>query len=94
MRGDYEALKEALKLETEQVLGSKEIITAGLVALAQVGAGLYTLPGRVQQAYSSRLGHRHRRFAFVQGKFARTRRKIHEEHPTAYLYESQGGLRL
>ena len=94
MRGDYEALKEALKLETEQVLGSKEIITAGLVALAQVGEGLYTLPDELSKLTLAASAIAIGGLLSSRSKFARTRRKILEEHPTAYLYESQGGLRL
>ena len=96
MRDDYKALKEALKLESKQVLGTKEMVTTALVSLGQIAACFY--PHRFTDgvavlsigATALALGGLYS----LKSKFAVTRRKILMEHPTVYLYESSRGSRL
>ena len=92
---DFELLKEALKLNTVETLGTKEIIativaavgTAALAGLraavpmpeiATAGGGAVAIGGLIA----------------ARSKFVREREKLLLEHPTAYLYEASGGLRL
>lgn len=92
---DYTLLKEALKMKTIETFASKEIIvtilgavgmavTAGLAAhlampeVATATGGAVTIGGLVA----------------TKSKFSSERRKLLQEHPTAYLYEAAGGLRL
>lgn len=95
MQDDLASLKDALKLEASQVLGTKEIITSVLAAVstaALIHAGAAIPMHEVVTATGGfvTLGGL---FA-TKSKFARTRQKLLLEHPTAYLYEARGGLRL
>jgi hypothetical protein len=95
MDDDYESLREGLKLESNQVLGTKEIITTVLAALgtaAAIHAGA-ALPMHEVVTATGGLVTLGGLFA-TKSKFARTRQKLLLEHPTAYLYEASGGLRL
>lgn len=95
MHDDYESLKEGLKLEAKQVLGMKEIITTVLAALGTAAAFHAGATLQMHDVWTATGG-----LATVGGlfaaksKFARTRQKLLIEHPTAYLYEAGGGLRL
>jgi hypothetical protein len=90
MLDDLRDLKEALKLEAQQVVGTKEIIasiatTAATVAALMTGVlpvaisgGLATLGGLIAS----------------KSRFVKARHEILKKHPMAYLYEMHGGLRI
>ena len=88
---DFEQLKDALKDNTIETLFSKEIITT---IIDTVGTGLgiaATLPevatgGGGAVAIGGLMA--------ARSKFVRARKKLLQEHPTSYLYEAAGGLRL
>ena len=94
MRDDYSALRDALKLEAKQLLGMKEIIGTALIPIAHLGSHTLGFPNVATAlditAASVAIGGLYS----AKSKFAQTRRKILAEHPTAYLYEAKGGLRL
>jgi hypothetical protein len=95
MRDDYRALREALKLEAHQTLGTKELITAVVGGIATIGAvathqllpmpGVITATGAIVAVGGLIAG---------RGRFLSSRRKLLVEHPMAYLYEAGDGLRL
>jgi hypothetical protein len=92
---DFKQLKDALKLHTYETLGSKEIMTTivaavGTAALAGLGVAA-AMPEVVTAAGGSvAIGG----LIAARSKFVRDRKKLLEEHPTSYLYEAGGGLRL
>jgi hypothetical protein len=96
MRDDYDALRESLKLEAKQVVGTKEIVismilTAVQAAAALRGSVLNTVPGILAGTGAAvAIGGLYS----TKSRFAVTRRGVLERHPTAYLYEAKGGLRL
>lgn len=88
-------LKEALKIESKQVLFSKEVIGSFLVSAGNAAAGLHL------SSFSPSLeafGGAAASLAIAgllsnKSKFAASRRKLLTEHPMAYLYEAKGKLR-
>jgi hypothetical protein len=95
MHDDYEALKDSLKLEAKQVLGTKEIVAA-VLAIADVAAAfhLHDISTGVAALAAAGSAIAVGGLYSTKAKFAATRRKTLKEHPTAYLYEAQGGLRI
>lgn len=92
MRDDYRALRDALKLEAQQLLGMKEIMTVflGVGVLAAAAAG-FPMPNVVSAGgAAATIGG----LLATRAKFVSTRRKLLREHPIAYLYEAAGGIRL
>lgn len=93
---DFDLLKEALKLHTRETLGTKEMIativaaagTAALTGLGIVGVALPEVATAVGGPVA--IGG----LIAAKSKFVRERKKLLQEHPTAYLYEASGGLRL
>jgi hypothetical protein len=94
MRDDYSALREALKLEAKQVLGMKEIIGTALIPLAHIGSEMMGVTSIVSALDFTTAALAVGGLYSAKSKFAQTRRKTLIEHPTAYLYEAKGGLRL
>lgn len=92
MQDDYRDLREALKLEAQQLLEMKELWTVilgvGIVAAAAVGIPMPNVVGAGGAAAS--IGG----LLAKRAKFVSTRRKLLREHPIAYLYEAAGGIRL
>jgi hypothetical protein len=95
MCDDYQALRDALKLEAHQVLGTKELIVAVLGVIATIGAAVTNAPmpivdvvgtGGAVVAIGGLLA-RH-------SKFISARQKVLHEHPMAYLYESTPGQKI
>jgi hypothetical protein len=95
LQRDMQELKEALQLRVVDTLSTKEVITTvvaaagsfaamfagssqGLHEAALATGGLFTLGGLVSTA----------------SKMFISRKKLLLDHPTAYLYEIQSGLRL
>ena len=92
-KDDFRSLREALKAQVTQVIGTKEVLTSligglGVVAnaghnypMADVvsGVGAIVSIGGLLATWS---------------KIVQERRKVLQEHPIAYLYEVRGGLRL
>jgi hypothetical protein len=80
-------LREALKLESTQILGSKSIIAAAIgvvgAAIASLAMPPVTVPGAVI-AIGGLLS--------TRSAFARKRSGILEKNPMAYLYEAAGGF--
>jgi hypothetical protein len=94
MQDDYRDLREALKTKAEQVIGTKEVITAVLAAGA-VAAAIFCPQLPVAEAVSGLGGAATIGGLFsTKSKFAEERRKILKDHPIAYLYEASGRLRL
>lgn len=92
MQDDYRALRDALKLEAQQLLGMKELLTVvlGVGVLAGAAAGL-PMPNVVTAGgAAASIGG----LLATRAKFVSTRRKLLREHPIAYLYEAAGGIRL
>jgi hypothetical protein len=94
MNDDYAALRDSLKLEAKQVVGTKEILTAMLVAADLAASHLHDLSGGVAALAAAGSVFAVGGLFSTKAKCAATRRKILAEHPTAYLYEARGGLRL
>jgi hypothetical protein len=94
MRDDHLALRDALKLEAKQVLGMKEIVGTALIPLAHIGSHMLGLPNVATALDITTASVAMGGLYSAKSKFAQTRRKILAEHPTAYLYEAKGGLRL
>ncbi|MCU1337358.1 MAG: hypothetical protein JWO19_2939, partial [Bryobacterales bacterium] len=94
MRDDYHALREVLKLEAQQVLGTKELIVAVLGAVATVGAAATHAPlPMVGVAGATGAAVTVGGLIATRGKFIAARRKVLREHPMAYLYEAAPGLK-
>jgi hypothetical protein len=92
MVDDYRDLREALKLEAQQLLGTKELITvclgAGVVAAAVAPipvANVFTVGGAVATIGG---------LLATRAKFVSKRQQILRDHPMSYLYEAVGGMRL
>jgi len=94
-RDDYNALREALKLEAWQMLPTKEVIVSvlgGIAALASIMLNtVIPLPDVVTSTGAA---------ASIGGllasnsKYVKARRGVLRDHPLSYLYEAAGGLRL
>lgn len=88
IQDDYKLLKEALKLNAGETLGSKEIIITLLGAVGMAAAGSLGHPMMLPEVATISGG-----LVTIGGlvaaksKFARERRKILQEHPTAYVLE-------
>ena len=94
MRDDYMALRDSLKLEAKQVLGTKEIVTSMMIA-GGIAAALHpSFPGVGELAGVAGAALYVGGLYSTKAKFAAARRNVLSEHPTAYLYEAQGGMRL
>jgi hypothetical protein len=96
MHDDYKALRDSLKLEAKQVLGTKEIVTSMMI-VGEIAATLHypSFPGGVAElAGAAGAALLVGGLYSTKAKFAASRRDILAEHPTAYLYEAQGGMRL
>lgn len=94
MQDDWKDLHEALKLEAWQMLPTKEVLVSVLSGIGAFGSlALNNLP--MPEVISSTGA-----MASIGGllasrsKYVKARRKVLQDHPIAYLYESQGGLRL
>jgi hypothetical protein len=91
MKDDFRSLREALKLEAFQTIGTKEIlgsIVAGISAATAVtlGAPFHTPEALVGSAAAlTTVG-----ILTTASKYARTRQKILSDHPMAYLYDASG----
>jgi hypothetical protein len=90
MQDDLATLRQALRLETSQAFGWKEIGTA---ALASGVLATITSSHPMVLSYTVAAGAIGGLLA-TRSKFVRTRQKILQEHPMAYVYELAGGLRL
>lgn len=95
LRIDLEDLKEALKLEAGQVLGTKEFVAVVLLAAAQFAAfsqgnSSSTIAAKITAgAGISAIGGLYA----LNSKFGAARLKLLKDHPTAYLYQLGGGLK-
>jgi hypothetical protein len=94
-RDDFKMLKEALKLKTQEALGMREIWltiigVAGMAASAGLDASLAMTEVATVAGATVAIG------GLIAGrsKFASERLGLLQKHPTAYIYEASGGLRL
>jgi hypothetical protein len=92
---DLKLLKEALKFHTLETLGTKEIITTVVTAIgtaALIGLNVALPVSDIATAVGAPVAIGG--LIAARSKFVRERKKLLEEHPTSYLYEASGGLRL
>jgi hypothetical protein len=95
MSDDWRALKQELKLEALATFATKEFLTtlttsaltlgAALLPAAQPVMGVVGITGTIVTIGG---------IVGTTSKFERSRRKILQDHPMAYLYEASGGIRL
>ena len=92
MIDDYRDLREALKSKAVQVIGTKEVLIAGLMALGAIGAAAFLPPLPIAEISGVgglvTIGG----LISMKSKFAEERRNLLREHPTAYLYAASGGI--
>lgn len=94
-RDDYELLREALKLNAWEIIGSKEIVSTaiGVIGMAAtIGLSIALPMPEVVTGIGGTVAIGG--LIATKSKFSRERLKLLKEHPTAYLYEVAGGLRL
>lgn len=92
---DLVLLKEALKLNSLEILGSKEIITTVVTAIgaaALIGLNIAPPVSDIATAVGAPVAIGG--LISARSRFVRERKQLLEEHPTSYLYEAEGGLRL
>jgi hypothetical protein len=95
MRDDYQALREALKLEAWQVLPTKEILVSILGGIAAAGGmALNTVIPMPDVVTSTGAAAAIGGLLASKSKYVNARRKVLRDHPISYLYEAVGGLRL
>lgn len=93
MQDDYRDLQDALRAKGVQTIGTKEVLGATLFGLGAIATAIFAPPVAIAGAASAVEG-----IISVGGlisaksKWAEERKKILKEHPTAYLYEADGGV--
>jgi len=93
VQDDYRDLLEALKAKGVQTLGTKEILTAVVAGAGAIAAAVFAQQLPVPEALSAVSGVVSTGgLISAKSKWAEERRKILQEHPTAYLYEAAGGV--
>lgn len=92
MSDDYRNLREALRLEAQQLLGTKELLTVllGVGAVASAVAGLPMPNVLTAGGAAATIGG----ILATRAKFVSKRRQILRDHPMSYLYEARAGIRL
>jgi hypothetical protein len=95
MKDDYRDLRDALKAKATETLATKEFLTAAISGVGSIATScavpvfpLAAPASGVQGAIS--VGG----LLALKSKWVQERRKLLKEHPTAYIYEAVGGLRL
>jgi hypothetical protein len=95
MKDDYRDLREALKAKATQTLATKEFLIATVSGIGAIASVCATPVFPIAASASGGQG------AIAVGglialksKWVQERRKLLKEHPTAYIYEGAGGLRL
>jgi hypothetical protein len=93
IQDDYRDLREVLKSKTLQALGTKEVLMSVLTAAGAIAAAALapvTIPGTLAWSGAAvTIGG----LLSAKSKFAEERAKILKDHPTAYIYESLGGIK-
>jgi hypothetical protein len=94
IQDDYRELREALKSKTFQALGTKDVLMSVLVGASTIAAAAITtavsIPGTLTWSGAAMtIGG----LLSAKSKLAEERTKVLKDHPTAYIYESLGGIR-
>lgn len=94
LKSDFDDLREALKLRYVDALTTKEIITTIMATVTTAAALAHFSSGGLEQAAAAvglgTLGG----VIGTASKMFSSRKKIMLDHPTAYLYEIQSGIKL